>query len=321
MGYSREIYDRAMETITQRHNRAIAQCDAQKAAFYTQCPRAQELETALAANGVAAAKAVLSGAGAKEQLTALCEKNLALQQEQAALLQQAGLTENALEPQFSCSACSDTGFIDGKMCTCLKHLMREQAYRQLNDAAPLSDCTFDNFSLHYYSGDDTAYTRMEKILRLCKNYAADFSLQSPNLLMQGGTGLGKTHLSLAIAHYAIEKGFGVIYCSAQNMVSNLEKERFGTDKTGADTSAMLIQCDLLIIDDLGTEFSTSFVTSAVYYIINSRLTAHRPTIISTNLSMQELENRYTERFASRLLGSYVPLFFLGKDIRQKKRNN
>lgn len=144
-------------------------------------------------------------------------------------------------------------------------------------------------------------------------------MESPNLLMQGGTGLGKTHLSLAIAHEAIEKGYGVIYGSAQNMVTNLEKERFQKDNEQQDTNQLMLQCDLLIIDDLGTEFSTSFVTAAIYNIVNTRLMTHKPTIISTNLSMKELEERYTERFASRILGSYIPLFFRGKDIRQQKR--
>ena len=144
-------------------------------------------------------------------------------------------------------------------------------------------------------------------------------MDAPNLLMQGGTGLGKTHLSLAIAHEAIEKGYGVIYGSAQNMVTNLEKERFQKDNEQQDTNQLMLQCDLLIIDDLGTEFSTSFVTAAIYNIVNTRLMTHKPTIISTKLSMKELEERYTERFASRILGSYIPLFFRGKDIRQQKR--
>jgi len=229
-----------------------------------------------------------------------------------------------LEPSFACNACKDEGFIDGRMCSCLKKLMRIQACNQLNASTPLALCTFDNFSLSYYPNEPSdsgisAYQQMEQILRYCKAYAAQFSMDAPNLLMQGGTGLGKTHLSLAIAHEAIEKGYGVIYGSAQNMVTNLEKERFQKDNEQQDTNQLMLQCDLLIIDDLGTEFSTSFVTAAIYNIVNTRLMTHKPTIISTNLSMKELEERYTERFASRILGSYIPLFFRGKDIRQQKR--
>lgn len=139
--------------------------------------------------------------------------------------------------------------------------------------------------------------------------------------------MGKTHLSLAIAHEAIEKGYGVIYGSAQNMVTNLEKERFQKDNEQQDTNQLMLQCDLLIIDDLGTEFSTSFVTAAIYNIVNTRLMTHKPTIISTNLSMKELEERYTERFASRILGSYIPLFSVvkisgnRKDVKNKCRQS
>ena len=161
---------------------------------------------------------------------------------------------------------------------------------------------------------------MEQILRYCKAYANQFSMDSPNLLMQGGTGLGKTHLSLAIAHEAIEKGYGVIYGSAQNMVTNLEKERFQKDSEQQDTNQLMLQCDLLIIDDLGTEFSTSFVTAAIYNIVNTRLMTHKPTIISTNLSMKELEKRYTERFAFQYFWAVISLFFSAAKISDNKKD-
>ncbi len=324
MGYSREIYDEAMAAIEKNHARAIRESQQRKEAFYAQYPRAQELEAEMASAAVAAGKAIFNGAQAKAQLTSLKEKSLSLQEERARLLQNAGISSTYLEPAFTCPACKDTGFIDGKMCGCLKQRMRLLAYEHLNASTPADLCSFDDFSLDYYPGepDDCGVSpkqKMEQIFQYCKQYAENFSLNSPNLLMQGGTGLGKTHLSLAIARKAIEKGYGVIYGSAQNIVTSLEKERFQRDNDRQDANHLLIQCDLLILDDLGTEFSTSFVTAAVYNIINTRLIARKPTIINTNLSMQELEERYTERFASRLLGSYVPLFFRGKDIRQRKR--
>ncbi len=137
--------------------------------------------------------------------------------------------------------------------------------------------------------------------------------------MQGGTGLGKTHLSLSIANEAIERGFGVIYGSTQNLASSLEKERFRRDSDD-ETNQMLLSCDLLILDDLGTEFSTSFIDAAIYNIVNTRLMSKRPTIISTNLSLREMETRYTERFVSRIIGSYIRLFFYGSDVRQQRRS-
>ena len=138
--------------------------------------------------------------------------------------------------------------------------------------------------------------------------------------MQGATGLGKTHLSLAIARAAIGKGFGVIYCSAPNIIGKLEKERFRSARGSTDESDVyLLECDLLILDDLGTEFPTSFSSSTIYNMINSRLMASRPTIISTNLTMRELEKQYSQRLVSRIMGNHVRLEFLGSDVRQKKR--
>ena len=134
--------------------------------------------------------------------------------------------------------------------------------------------------------------------------------------MQGSTGLGKTHLSLAIARAAIDKGFGVIYGSVQNLMAKLEQDRFGRGNEGESAKAML-ECDLLILDDLGTEFTTQFVTASMYNLVNSRLLAAKPTIISTNLSMKDLNDKYTERFTSRIIGGYDRLVFLGRDIRQQ----
>jgi len=324
LGYSRDIYDRAMMVLNRNHTQAVKECDSRKAVFYNQYPRAAEIEQELTATAVKTAKAVLSGGHAKEQLTWLKQQNLSLQTERAQLLKSAGLSEAYLQPSFHCKNCEDEGFIDGRMCSCLKKQMRIEACNKLNDSTPLSLCTFENFSLHYYSSipkdsDISDYQKMEQILRYCKAYGEQFSMKSPSLFMQGGTGLGKTHLSLAIAHQAIEKDYSVIYGSAQNMVTNLEKERFQKEMKQEDTNELMLECDLLILDDLGTEFTTSFVTAAIYNIINTRLMAYKPTIISTNLSMRELEERYTERFASRILGSYIPLFFRGKDVRQQKR--
>ena len=140
------------------------------------------------------------------------------------------------------------------------------------------------------------------------------------LFIYGPSGLGKTHLSLAIARAAIGKGFGVIYCSAPNIIGKLEKERFRSARGSADESDVyLLECDLLILDDLGTEFPTSFSSSTIYNMINSRLMASRPTIISTNLTMRELEKQYSQRLVSRIMGNHVRLEFLGSDVRQKKR--
>ena len=211
------------------------------------------------------------------------------------------------------------------MCICLKELLRKTAYQRLNEMTPLALCSFDSFVLDYYpeeplsEGEASPRKQMTNVLRYCRNYANEFSMESSSLIMQGGTGLGKTHLSLAIANAAVQKDFGVIYVSAQNMATSLERERFGRGLEDGDTNALILGCDLLILDDLGTEFATSFVDASIYNIVNTRLMAGRPTIISTNLSLYELQKRYSERFVSRIIGSYVRLTFFGKDVRQQKR--
>ena len=180
-------------------------------------------------------------------------------------------------------------------------------------------CSFDNFSLEYYvdngACDGTNPRRkMNNYYNFCINYANSFSPDSSSIVMIGKTGLGKTHLSLSIAKTVTDGGFGVVYLPAQKLVSGLEREHF----SGSGSDALLqkyTKCDLLIIDDLGAEFQSSFANSAIGNLINERLYENRPTIISTNLSGKELAERYSERTASRILGEYKKLYFVGEDIR------
>ena len=206
----------------------------------------------------------------------------------------------------------------------MKKMMKKEVYNELNKMSPLELSSFENFSLDFYSdtpqpkSELTPKKRMAKILEFCKKYASQFKKNSPSLLMTGSTGLGKTHLSLAIAKEVIEKGFGVIYGSAQNIISKMEKEKFrGYQNSSDETERHYIDCDLLIIDDLGTEYLTSFSSAAIYNIVNSRIMMNKPTIISTNLSMKELEKNYSQRMVSRIIGNNIRLEFLGSDIRQK----
>ena len=162
---------------------------------------------------------------------------------------------------------------------------------------------------------------MGEILSLCRDYAVSFSLQSESLLMLGGTGLGKTHLSLAIARAVIDQGFDVFYIPVQNLVTRLEHERFsrsGTEELG-DSLSFVLDADLLILDDLGAEFPTQFTSSVIYNIINSRMIEKKPTIINSNLDMKTIESRYSERTVSRLIGGYKILPFSGTDIRVLKK--
>ena len=275
----------------------------------------------MAKNAAGAAKAVVRGGDVRAELQRLQERAETLNAEYDRLLREAGLSREEISPRYTCPLCKDTGFTDGRMCRCFLELQRSLAYEKLSMNVPLEKCTFSSFSLSYYQEDPRAYRQMENIFAACKGYAEKFRKNSPSLLFKGGTGLGKTHLSLAIAGAVIEKGFGVIYGSAQSFAVSLEKERFDRREDGepGDTHSQLLSCDLLILDDLGTEFPSAYVNAALYDIINSRMLAEKPTIISTNLSMKELEERYSERFASRIAGYYGMLGFLGNDIRIEKR--
>lgn len=193
---------------------------------------------------------------------------------------------------------------------------------ELSKEMPLKDSTFKNFDLSYYPEKEdksgaSPKKRMSSILSLCKKYVEDFSPEtSKSLLFMGGAGLGKTHLTLAIVSSVIEKGYLPIYGSAENLFSAIANEKFSSE--GKGTYEAILNCDLLVIDDLGTEMTTDFTKSALYNIINSRILTAKPTIINTNLSMKEIETKYSERISSRLIGSYEGNRFLGNDIRQQK---
>lgn len=323
MGYGKEVYAAAQETLRDRRRRAEEETHLHRSAFYACYPRAQQIEWELSHTAVQAARAVLNGQEVKRQLTRLKEHNLSLQRELKALLQAAELPMDYLVPHYNCSECEDTGYRNGRMCGCFRELLRETAYQRLNSLTPLSLSTFESFSLRYYSeesenGAPSPRRQMENNLRYCMDYAAQFSRKSSNLILTGPTGLGKTHLSLAIANQVLQKGFGVVYGSVNNLMEQLEREHFGREESDG-TSSSLTACDLLILDDLGTEFRTAFSVATVYDLINTRLLRSLPTIISTNLKPSELLERYSERFTSRIIGSYRRIPFLGRDVRQQKR--
>ena len=225
-----------------------------------------------------------------------------------------------LDVKYTCDKCCDTGIYEGRNCECLISLMNEYNFKSLCNTSKIGEYTFNNFSLKYYPEAENEMgvspkRKMSEILDYCKDYAETFSNKSRSVLMFGKTGLGKTHLSMAIATAVVKKGFFVVYGSAQNLLREAEKEYFSG---GDSTINTLINCDLLILDDLGTEFDSKFNTSQIYNIINTRLEFLRPTIINTNLSGKELQERYAPRVVSRLIGEYDCLNFLGNDIRQLK---
>lgn len=319
MGFSKELYRQALEEKKRMRERAEAQARRRKEQAYAALPRLGELDRQLGAYGAKLALSALSGA----DLSAQREACQALSDQKEKLLREAGWKPEDFLPAYACAQCGDTGRQGDSLCGCVHRLVRKLAYEQLSAQIPLEACRFDNFDLRYYpnGGDGSPRRRMEGILGMCRKYADGFSLASPNLLFLGKTGLGKTHLSLAIARTVLEKGYGVIYNSVQDLLGQAERERFGRAPEGAPENILetAMACDLLILDDLGTEFSSPFNLSAINQLVSGRLLAGRPTVINTNLSLKELEERYQPRVTSRILGNYSLREFLGNDVRQIKK--
>lgn len=326
MPYSQEIYHIAKERLSERRQQAQRMADFNREQLYHKIPRLSEINSELLSIGAAIAKAVVtSKSGENEKLRELSEKSLRLQNEQDKLLQTHHIQKEVMEPRYYCTKCSDTGYIEQDnrtvVCECLQKMMADVASEQLSADLPLSECTFDNFNTEYYSKEPDAlgkipYNRMTNIYQYCVKYADTFTTHSKSILMKGGTGLGKTHLSLAIANEVIKKGVSVIYASAPQILSKLEREHFSYRyNEQEDTFNSLLKCDLLILDDLGTEFVSDFTRSCVYNLFNSRILSNKPMIISTNLQLEELITTYSQRFVSRLIGACDRLDFIGEDIR------
>ena len=253
----------------------------------------------------------------------LMQESLELQEQKKNILKKNGYSEDALDIRYTCPACKDTGFIGSRRCKCHNELLKDIERSDLAKIAPIDDCTFDTFDIQYYpqqvmENGISPRDKAEKIKNSCRKYAANFTTASPNVMFMGGTGLGKTHLSLAIANVVINRGYSVVYGTAQNILSDLQKENFGRDDDIRYYERAVLGCDLLILDDLGTEFKSAYTVACLYNIINSRLSAKLPTIISTNFTAEELEEKYDQRITSRITGEYNKLILVGNDIRYMK---
>jgi len=283
---------------------------------YNAEPKLRDIDFKLSAFGAKLATTALSGD--KNAFGELQEVIMSLSEEKKQILSAFKISDIV----YDCEKCRDTGYIDGKLCDCVREITKNMVFEELSRNMPIFESRFDNFNLNYYPNkeDESGVNprkRITTILKLCREYVINFNpYRSPNLLFLGDPGLGKTHLTLAVVSGIIEKGYNVIYGSAYNLFSAVENEHFSSEK--GDSYENMLECDLLVIDDLGTEFSTSFTQSTLYGLINSRILSGKPTIINTNLSMSEIEKRYTPRISSRLIGNYTAKKFVGNDIRQLK---
>lgn len=327
MSYSKQIILAANQIIADRKAEAESISNVRHLKIISEIPNIPQYEAQLASTGADIVKAIAMGEDAEKFIKELSEVNLRIQDLIKAELKSHGYPEDYLKTPYTCKKCDDTGYVGGYICDCysqlLEQLNKEVSLEALRKVSPAQQCNFKNFDLKYYSDEiNPTYgvsTRemMGDILEYCRHYADDFNPKSNSILLSGATGLGKTHLSLAIANVVAEKGYYVVYGSAQNLFSELEREKFSSNNSG-EAEARLMDCDLLIIDDLGSEFCTQFTVAELYNIINTRLNLLKPIIISTNLSNKEIEQKYTQRVLSRIIGSYTPLYFVGNDVRQIK---
>ena len=314
MAYSQEVMSRA------RARLAAAKADRESENrehlqnAYEKVPRLREIDRQLRLTMAKAAQAAFTqGGDVQEILDEARRDNLLLQQERAEL---AALyfEEGYLDDSPICDRCGGSGYVGSAMCECLRELCRQEQKKELT-FLNVGKESFDQFRLEYYPEENNIRRIMERTFQVCRRYAYSFSDKSASLLFSGDTGLGKTFLSACIARTVADSGYSVMYESAGHLFGNLERAKFTGDENARREAEKYTACDLLIVDDLGTEMPGAFVTAALYTLVNDRLLAGKPTIISTNLNTEDFAHRYSPQIASRLRGSYTRIPFVGEDIR------
>ena len=322
MRTKRELYQEAMRAVALRRQTARANAEDARAAPEAANPALRHAEEEVRVRGV---RCALAGASGKDR-TAAAAALAKAKQDLTALLASSGRPADALEPHFTCKKCQDTGTFEGHTCICVHKLMQKLRREEIESLSSLSISSFDTMELRYYPNtmDDKlgepVRSYMGGLLAELRAYAEEFDRSSESLMLFGNAGLGKTHAALAIAGIVLEKDFDVIYVSSPDFFSKLEALHFGTDPGGEEETLLQTAAgaDLLILDDLGTEFNSSFFLSTLYSLLNNRLGAHLPTIVTTNITDGALlEKLYTEKISSRL-SAFVPCLFAGQDIRSQK---
>lgn len=314
-----QLYNEAVQQVRGRRQRVETEAIMRRGSLYAETPRLAELDAAFNAAGAAATR--LAALGRADEAAQKRQEADALHLEKAKLLEKLGA--KGLGPQYVCTACNDTGRVDGKVCGCVRDEMLRLRREEINRQSRLPTCRFESFSLEVYPESMSEggmpvrpRTSMASILQYCRDWAAEFGPYSLSLYMFGNAGLGKTHLALSIANQVLDAGYDVIYVSAQNAFATIANDR----ERGPDLFDSMLEADLLVLDDLGTEFLNAYVAGKLYELVNGRM-GRSPTIYTTNICQKAmLDARYDEKITSRLLGGCERMRFWGEDLRLKRKH-
>ncbi len=320
MAYDGRVLRRARERLEADREAHRALLEARRQDAFRREPRLREVEASLRSTaGKVLSAALRKGTDPLPALEGLREENLRMQEEKKSILARLGLPDTWLEETPFCSRCGDSGYLSGGLCPqCLRKYYAQEQQKDLSRMLDVGSQSFDTFRLDLYP-DDRSREQMEWVYQECRNYARNFGKQGGNLVLCGAPGLGKTFLSAAIAREVSAAGFSVVYDTAGRVFDRFESRKFTRSEDAAEDADRVLVCDLLILDDLGTEMTTAFVQSALYEIVNTRLMERRSTVLNTNLHPgKEFPLRYSPQIASRIEGEYRILPFFGRDIRKLK---
>ena len=313
-------YDIIMREYSRRQSQVQHDLEERRKEAFIRVPRLLEIDQEVAALSARKARSLLQG---KSDTVEDLKKDVAtLAQERRTLLRSNGFSDDYLEPHYFCPLCQDTGYVDGQKCSCFKKSEVELLYTQSNLKEILKKENFEHFSFDWYSdtmkNEATGLTARETANNTARNFVDDFDKRAQNLFLYGSTGVGKTFLSHCIASELLKTAHCVLYFSAFDLFDRLAQTAFSRKSETDPGDDFILDCDLLIIDDLGTELTNSFVSSQLFLCINERISRRKSTIISTNLKLEDFSATYSERTFSRIASNYQMLKLIGKDIRIQK---